>query len=289
MLHFRDVALNRRRRLFDISNRMSFTNNNMNKPGQARSGSVATPDPADHMAHELANLLDGSLRHLGIVISTLRDGESVVKDHSAEALDPEALLARLQTTDRAMRQMVSLVHAWMKKAPGPMELFDRAQTLKQMLDEVVLLHGPAAERYGIVLILSVDESATEMSAGPIFPVVANGIRNAIDAISDVDTQACPGPFQIEVIAGVDGEQLHLNVRDNGPGLDPSLIDAEGAVRFDVSTKGAGHGLGLTLCRQIARSLDGALEISPRKPRGVELTLRCPVSSLTSSLPKSQHA
>ena len=289
MLLFRDVALNRGRFLFDICYRMSLPNNNTNLQGPGGSGAVSTPDAADQMAHELANLLDGSLRHLGIVISTLREGGAEALDHSAEALDPEALLARLQTTDRAMRQMVSLIHAWMKKAPGPMELFDRAQTLGQMLEEVVALHGPAAERYGVTLSLMVDEAAASLSAGPVFPIIANGIRNALDAVSWADARDCPGPFKVEVVAGVEGDDLIVSVRDNGPGLDPALINDAGAVRFDVSTKGAGHGLGLALCRQIARSLDGVLALSPRTPRGVELVLRCPVLSLTSPLPKSDHA
>ncbi len=289
MLPFRDVPLNRGRQPFDIHNRMSPANNNTNKHGRGGSGSDTTPEPADQMAHELANLLDGSLRHLGIVIDTLRDSGKPGTHPIAESADPVALLARLQTTDRAMRQMVSLIHAWMKKAPGPMELFDRAQTLGQMLEEVVLLHEPAAKRYGIELYLSVDDTAGQLSAGPIFPIVANGLRNAIEAVSDSNSQTSPGPNQIQVVAGVVDEQLQLCVRDNGPGLAPSLIDAQGAVRTDVSTKGAGHGLGLTLSRQIARSLDGTLELTPRHPRGVELTLRCPVSSLTSPLPKNQHA
>jgi len=289
MLSFRDAPLNRGRSLFDISYRMSSSSNNTNTHNPGGSGSKTTPDPADQLAHELANLLDGSLRHLGIVIDTLSEGVGTDLTRPTDQANPEAMLARLQTTDRAMRQMVSLIHGWMKKAPGPMELFDRAQTLGQMLDEVVLLHEPAAKRYGIGLNLSMDPSAESLSAGPVFPIVANGIRNAIDAVSGIDEQPCAEPYKIEVLAGIEDEQLRLTVRDNGPGLDPSLIDADGKAHLDVSTKGSGHGLGLTLSRQIARSLDGTLELSAGQPRGAELVLRCPVSSLTTPLPKSQHA
>ena len=289
MLPIRDADLNRWHRLIDICYRMSLTNHNTNQHDQAAAGSGHTPEPADQLAHELANLLDGSLRHLGIVIDTLRHTGGADPHHLSDEAGPEALLARLQTTDRAMRQMVSLIHAWMRKAPGLMEVFDRAQTLGQMLNDVIDLHEPAAERYGIELQLSLDDAVSKLSAGPIFPVVANGIRNAIEAISQSEVQPNAGPYVIEVAAGVEDEQLRLVVRDNGPGLDPSLIDAAGGVRFGVSTQGTGHGLGLTLSQQIARSLDGTLDLTTRKPRGVELTLRCPVSSLTSPLPKSEHA
>lgn len=289
MLRFRDVALNRGRLLFDICTRMSLPNNNTNVQGPDGSGSSATPDAADQMAHELANLLDGSLRHLGIVIDTLREGVRLELVDAKEDTGSTALLSRLETTDRAMRQMVSLIHAWMRRVPDPIELFDRAQTLGQMLEEAVRLHGPSAKRYGIDLTLRVDDSAGGLSAGPIFPVVANGLRNAIEAISGAGERVASGAYVIETVATVFDGRLCLMVRDNGPGLDASLVDAGGVVRLGHTTKGGGHGLGLTLSRQIARSLDGTLEINARDTGGVELVLCCPVSSLTSSLMKSDHA
>jgi signal transduction histidine kinase len=266
---------------------MSPANHNTNTPNIEASGSDATPDPADQLAHELANLLDGSLRHLGIVIDTLRGAVSRELGHADETADPDALLSRLQTTDRAMRQMVTLIHAWMKKESDPVEMFSQPQTLRQMLDEVIHLHRPAATRHGIELCLTLGDSVADMHAGPIFPIVANGLRNSIEAISDTHAQVTPGPYRIDIEVVISGDQLHLTVRDDGPGLDPSLIDAKGTARFGVSTKHDGHGLGLSLSQQIARSLNGSLQLSARQPRGAELILRCPLSSLTPALPENQ--
>ncbi len=284
VLRFRDVALNRDPPWFDIPNRMSHTNHNTDRPGPGPQRPHAPPSPADQLAHELANLLDGSLRHLGIAINTLREDTPTKPgrpgSEKAPQDTPQALLARLQTTDRAMRQMASLIHAWMKYAPKPREMFDQSQTLTQMLDQAIELHQPSAAHHEIELSLTLGIDVAEIPAGPIFPIVANALRNSIEAIAEADPPSIPGPHWIDITAWLQAEQLHLTVSDNGPGPAPSVHDAQGRLRLGQTTKPHGHGLGLTLSDQIARSLDGTLELSPRPPRGAQLTLRCPLTSLT---------
>jgi len=266
---------------------MSPTNNNTHGSDADKPGPHAPTDPADQLAHELANLLDGSLRHLGIVINTLRETDPPDPDHPetdhadpATPGTPQAILARLKTTDKAMRQMVTLIHAWMKKAPQPREMFDQSQTLKQMLEQVIQLHRPAATSLGIELSLTLGEDAADIPTGPIFPIAANALRNSIEAIADADIQSIPGPLWIDVNASLEIDQVRLTVSDNGPGPDPSMCDPRGQLRFGRSTKPHGHGLGLTLSQQIAHSLQGSLELIPRPPRGAQLTLRCPLTSLS---------
>jgi signal transduction histidine kinase len=343
VLRFSDVALNRDRPLFDIHSRMSPSNNSTNgsdprspgprnpaprnpdprnpdprnpgprnpdprNPGPRDPGPDATPDPVAQLAHELANLLDGSLRHLGIAIDTLRETDRPPADPSdishtdgdpannpvtnnpvtnnpaadndpADPADPDAILLRLQTTDRAMRQMVSLIHAWMKRAPQPRELFDQSQTLRQTLEQVVDLHRPSASRQGIELCLTFGDGAADLPAGPIFPIAANAIRNSIEAIADADPTNPPGHHRIDIAASRQDDQLRLTISDDGPGLDPSMYDDQGRLLPGRSTKPHGHGLGLTLSQQVAAGLRGTLELTPRDPRGTQLTLRCPLASL----------
>ncbi len=288
VLRFRDVALNRSRPMFDIPSRMSHINNNTNGPAPREPGSHAPPDPADQLAHELANLLDGSLRHLGLAINTLRETDPTpAPTHSgpashSDAAAADAVLSRLQTTDRAMRQMASLIHAWMKRAPQPREMFDQSQTLRQTLEQVIQLHHPSATRHEIELCMTLGDDTAGLPSGPIFPIVANALRNSIEAIADADPQAAPRPHRIDIAVVLEADQLCLTVSDNGPGLNPSMCDAQGQLRFGRSTKVNGHGLGLPLCQQIAADLKGTLELTSRQPHGTQLTLRCPVASLTTS-------
>lgn len=274
MLRFANAALNRTLILNDIHTRMSLSHNNNPPPDR---------DPAAELAHELANLLDGSLRHLGLAIDTL--------SHAPKPVDPaegDALMRRLRITDHAMRQMASLIHAWMKSAPRPRDLFEQSQTLAQTLEQVVETHRPLATRHGIELVLEIDATAASLPAGPVFPVIANAILNGIEAIADRKADSASTRRRIVVIARVQAGQINLIVEDDGPGLAPSMRDGQGRLLIGRSTKPDGHGLGLTLSHQVARSLDGTLELTPRTGGGTRLTLRFPAESLSISTKTPTH-
>lgn len=255
---------------------MSPTNNN--KPPDDH---TVPQDTASQLAHELANLLDGSLRHLGIAINTLSGNPS-----PAETQPDDKLLGRLHTTDRAMRQMASLIHAWMKAAPQPRDLFEQSQTLKQTLDQIIEIHQPSAARHNIDLSLQVDTNAAKLPAGPVFPVVANAILNSIQAIADADHNDASAQHSIEVIARLEAGTVWIMVNDDGPGLNPDMIDDQGNLRIGHTTKPDGHGIGLTLSQQVAQSLNGKLELRPRPEGGTSLVLRFPASSLQNTPPKT---
>lgn len=273
MLRFGDVALNRTRFWFDIPCRMSPSHHNTNPS-----------DTAAELAHELANLLDGSLRHLGIAIDTLSQSPPAPE----KPLVDEDLLQRLQTTDRSMRQMASLIHAWMRSAPQPRDLFEQTQTLVQTLQQVVEIHQPSAERHGITLRLEVDPVAEKLPAGPVFPVVANALLNSIEAIAGMTgNNTKQAAHQITVSARCEAGQVWLIVTDDGPGLDANMLNEQGALHIGRTTKPNGHGLGLTLGQQIAQSLDGRLTLTNRPEGGAQLILRYPAASL--KRPDPAHA
>jgi signal transduction histidine kinase len=103
-------------------------------------------------------------------------------------------------------------------------------------------------------------------------LLANLLHNA--------RRACP-QGQIEISAHIDAGQLVLAVEDEGPGIAP----ADRAAIFDPFTRldaarardHGGVGLGLYLCRQIARAHGGtiAAEDRPGGARGARLAVRLP--------------
>ena len=140
--------------------------------------------------------------------------------------------------------------------------------------------------------VDLDPAAAALPAGPVYPVVANALRNSIEAI-DRDAQARDddppagrspaageGPPVIRVAARVHDSQVELTVTDTGPGLDPSLTDKDGRFLFGTTTKAGGHGLGLSLCHEIALGLGGGIELTNALPRGTVLTLRYPVVNVS---------
>ena len=100
----------------------------------------------------------------------------------------------------------------------------------------------------------VDETL-EVFADPtqIRQVLVNLVKNAIDATSEQDARI----IRVRVSAGDDG-MAAIEVEDNGPGIAHDLVP--NLFSPFVTSKKDGLGIGLSICRTIAESHGGSLEL-----------------------------
>ena len=237
--------------------------------------SDSQPSPA-RLVHELANLLDGSLRNVGLAMSNLSDVAEVTQRHG-DAVD-DALLQRLDTAQSGMQQMAMLLRRWMHLNRQPQALHLQRITIGCAIDQAARLLAPAAAAHNVTVTTHMSDQAQQLPVGPFFPIITNALRNSLEAI------ASRGPEQndqgmIELNCRVDAEELLLTIDDNGTGLDPVMIDERGELQAGKTTKLHGMGIGLSLSRQIASAAGGTIELSDRKPHGVRFVLRCPVNRI----------
>jgi signal transduction histidine kinase len=91
-----------------------------------------------------------------------------------------------------------------------------------------------------------------------------------------------GGSEVTVATGLDGQALHLSVRDHGPGVPDAQRRrlAEPFYRPDAARTRAsgGVGLGLTLCRLVASSHGGTLGFDDAAP-GLRVTVRLPLEGV----------
>lgn len=81
----------------------------------------------------------------------------------------------------------------------------------------------------------------------------NLVRNAIEAVA-----SAPDP-RVSLLV-TDGDVIQLEVRDNGPGVEDSIL--EGLFHPFATTKGPqGTGLGLFVCRALCRSAGGDVSLT----------------------------
>lgn len=257
---------------------MSLNRHSSHPADQATDSQNGLPVSAqDQLAHELANLLDGSLRNLSLILSSLHNTEQSVlpaTDHEPD------ILARLQSVDHGLKQMAQLIHRWMEQRKKVGTLYQDSRTLGQMIDHAVRLMYPAAKTRSIELLAQVDESASQLPAGPVYPIIANALRNSIESIAS--SSPPPGGGRVELTAIVQQGWVILSIRDNGAGVDASLLNSQGNFQFGRTTKPQGHGLGLSLCRQIALTLNGRLHLDNLPTRGARFLLEYPLSALDES-------
>src|SRR5690606_16563128 len=112
-------------------------------------------------------------------------------------------------------------------------LFSQSRSIGQTIEHAVQLLSPAAALRSIEIRVDVAPQVRELAAGPIYPIIANALRNSIEAIgrSDASTRHI-----IEINGAWLDDIIELSVADTGPGLAASLVDESGRFAFGRSTK-----------------------------------------------------
>ncbi|GAA1638354.1 sensor histidine kinase [Actinoplanes couchii] len=156
---------------------------------------------------------------------------------------------------------------------------------QQLTDQVVgavdepalaaLLLGKSAQAGERGVELTVDTGSrltTSLLRGrDLITVVGNLIDNALEAVAET-----PLPRKVDVLVREQDGEVLVRVGDNGPGLTEE--QAAYAFRRGWTTKGDGHGIGLSLVRQVAERYGGSYQIRTGDQGGAVITVRLPVPS-----------
>lgn len=187
-------------------------------------------------------------------------------------------MRRLASAESALERMAALVRSAMHPVSGSLiEQYSEARPLVEAVIHACDAMRPLADEGEIELFLEFSPRLVLTEAGPLYPVVSNVIRNAIEAVDR------GGRIEIvaELIEGREGEaMLQVDVLDDGPGPDTELGDL---FAFGISGKGGVAGVGLALCREIVTELGGEITLTARRSggdrRGAHVMLRVPLAAL----------
>lgn len=222
-------------------------------------------EDADRLIHELSNLLDGSLRSVGLALSGLDDAAKV------GAIDAETR-EHISHTSEALRQMAALIGQQASgHKPDLAAPYKPDRALGEVVDHVMRVTSAAAKELNISLFVEIADDVAGHPCGQVYPVLVNGVRNAIESIGR------DGAVQVE--AFFSGDNLEVRINDTGEGVSPSLPrDNDGLVAPGVTTKPRGQGLGLAISRDIVRALGGVIRLEDGEDGvGATLVIRLPIT------------
>jgi PAS domain S-box-containing protein len=179
----------------------------------------------------------------------------------------DALDRVIRAGDRA-GEVIGRIRALIRKVPERKTPLDINETIL----ETIVLTRSEMERHCILL-------QTELGNGlphiwgdrvQLQQVILNLTMNAIEAMSEISE----GSRELLIGTSMDAlGRVIVAVRDSGPGLKPEGL----AHLFDpfYTTKPAGMGMGLSICRSITEAHGGRLWVTPNTPRGAifQFTLR----------------
>ena len=155
---------------------------------------------------------------------------------------------------------------------------------KKLIDECLELVAPNANEKRVMAVADVDKDmpAVPMDPDGMHQVVMNLLSNALDA---VDPQS--GLITVRCHYDADGRQTILEVADNGPGIQPSMM--RHLFELFHSTKGnRGTGIGLAVTKKIVEEHEGSISVKSAAGEGTTFTVRLPAYHETLSDPSHTH-
>jgi two-component system, LuxR family, sensor kinase FixL len=218
---------------------------------------------ASALAHELGQPLNACQSYLGGLRHRL-DEELTHRPELAQALD-KAIGHLDQASD-----IIRNVRGFVSRHRPELEIVDLATLVQQTLSLLDIQLRAAR----VKVLLKRASSPTLVNCHPveIQQVLVNLVVNAIDAMHE----AAPDDRAIEIELGFESRtKVSLQVSDTGPG-----VPADVATRiFDpyFTTKSAGLGMGLMICRTIIESHGGALRLLSGHGQGAIFRFTLPVA------------
>jgi two-component system NtrC family sensor kinase len=144
--------------------------------------------------------------------------------------------------------------------------------LEEVVQATVDLVRRTNAHKGIELVDLYDASAAPVIASPnqLKQIFLNLIANA--------RQAMPNGGTVKVDVRQDGDWVIASVTDDGPGIEPAILERIFEPFFTTKRQTGGTGLGLSVSLGIAEAHGGSLTASSDPGRGATFTLRLPISA-----------
>lgn len=230
------------------------------------------------LAHEIMNSIT-PIASLSDTVKSLLPEPSQQEGRSGQEVKIQAEVIgdvqdALATISRRSQGLMRFVNSYRDFTQIPEPEF-RVFSVDELIKRVVKLMSPMAEAGDLTLEYSTDPESLELCADPdlIEMVLINLMKNAMRALRG-STQK--GRIEISGYLGDNGNPW-ISVKDNGPGIRPSVAGKIFIPFYTINTSGndadKGTGIGLSLSRQIMSMHRGTLTLGTGEEAGSVFTLR----------------
>ena len=221
---------------------------------------------AASIAHEINQPLAGLIASANAGLNWLAaDPPNVSKAREA--------LARVVRDGTRAGEVVSRIRGAVKQAPSVKQRLNVNEVVRDVL---TLMRGELRQR-GVEVALMLDPAVPDILGDSLQlqQVLLNIVKNAIEAIADVDGRS--GTLRIQSAASELAAKpaVLLDVRDNGAGF--GITDPESLFEPFHTTKPHGMGMGLWISRWIIERHDGRLTAQPNDGPGATFRILLPAA------------
>ncbi len=175
----------------------------------------------------------------------------------------DKVVARLKHLEHLIQDMLLFVRG---EAVGrdSIAVADLLADLQQVLEPQMLERG---------LVFAVEQGA----AGARVLASRDALTGALVNLLENAMQNCPPGARVSLSSQLENEQVWLRVADNGPGIEPAMLERLFEPFF--TTRPDGTGLGLAIVRSVAQAHGGEVEVHSTLGQGSMFALRLPCVKL----------
>jgi len=220
------------------------------------------------VAHEVKNPINAIVVHLEVLRQKLKDVDPDARRHM------EIINTEIRRLDRVVQTLVDFTR--------PVELRLLETDLRRVVEEVVLLAAPEAERHGVSVVHHIAPAPLRVNvdADLIKQAALNIALNGVQAMASGETPSgeTPRGGTLTVTTAAEGDEAVVTIADEGPGIPADVRDKIFNLYF--TTKKTGTGIGLSMAYRVLQLHNGALEIDARAAKGATFHLRLPLLERT---------
>jgi len=235
-----------------------------------------------HMSRVSAmGVLSASIAHelnqpLTAILSNAQAGQRFLAAPEPDLAEVREILKDIATEDVRAGNVIRGLRAMMKNEPLRRERLDANQIIETVL---LLLHAESALRNVVVQKrLAAELPIILGDQVQLQQVVLNLLMNALEAMDALS----PGSGCIEVSTdAAEAGWVRIRVSDSGPGIPAEKL--AGIFEPFVTTKSAGMGMGLSVCRSIVAASGGRIRANNDPGGGATFTVELPTHRPTASV------
>ncbi|MFQ6370385.1 sensor histidine kinase [Shewanella sp. YIC-542] len=177
----------------------------------------------------------------------------------------ENLTTIISLSDR-LAEIVSQFKSFTRKSKG----LDKPTLIRNTIEDALTIVAPAIEKHQVQLQLQLPDAPLRFFGDKVRlqQVLVNLISNAITAMQ----QSAERLLTITISAD---EQLCIQIRDSGPGVNESQMEKIFEPYFTTSQR-QGLGLGLSISRRIVESMNGSISVANAAGGGAEFKILLPL-------------
>ena len=191
----------------------------------------------------------------------------------AEETEGSGLAERARRVQAAAERCGRIVRSFLAMA-RQRQAEMRPTTVQALVDAALSLLAYSMRTSGVALEqdITADLPAVLCDPDQIIQVLTNLLTNSRQALEER-----PQPRRVRLTARADAEWAHIEVADNGPGIEEAVRSRVFDPFFTTKPVGAGTGIGLAVSRGIVEAHGGSLRLALTDGEGACFVIRLPVA------------